>query len=336
MKGLFISVIFLVCLALSASAETLYLTFVPKNPAESIEQKDISLKIDKTDMPVADFFKVDTAQRTPLILLHPAGRRHYIFLYDLVNSKPEEILAARKKTVEILQKVGKEDLVAFAGISRKSRLVFYGNFTADNDKWLWSLNMIGRETPAGLLQGPDGNFYSAQFSATHTPVEMLSDEVFLKNVQAFAPDDKKKQESRSAYVQGLVELAYALSTVKGRKDIILFSPGFDTKDITLNLDQVQAPAAEAAPDVPEHQEFEDVVSGQSGAGQEEEAPVRRPRQSGRGVNFITDLLEAADAHVFAYCSAENEFYKDLFEKTGGLYFNPAAGVSGDADQIVAS
>ena len=137
---------------------------------------------------------VDVSNRTPEMLSHPAGRRQYLLLFDLLHSKPEEMVQARNFTTTFLEKVGKDDLVAVAAIGKKTGLRFLSGFTTDRNKINAGLNFIGVEKLDGVLQGPDGNLYSLQFTPQAHSVALIPEDKFVGNVTLAigSADDKKK------------------------------------------------------------------------------------------------------------------------------------------------
>jgi hypothetical protein len=330
----FVSLLLPFYFSLQGEAENVYLTFVAKDGGTSLQKSDVSLKIDNENVPVTEFFFVDIASPTPAILSHLAGRRQYIFLFDLIFNKPEDLLLARKATEIFLARVGKEDLVAIAGISRKGGLKFFANFTKDRSKWISGLNAIGNDRPVGMIEGPEGSYYPANYSPKQTTAKLIPEEQFLEQCKSFAPDEKKKEENRSSFLQGMVQLSFALSTVKGRKNLILFSPGFETKGIIVSLNPIQQPPAPSGENAAEEHETLEDITRPGGQGPAEPTPLQRRKQGGTEV--IVELLEGSDCHVSVNQMAgeDNNFYKDLAVKTGGTIWKKGVDVNAVADQIV--
>ena len=138
-------------------AEIMYVTVVDSDASASPQKSDIALKIDKKDAAVTEFAVVDTAARSAEMLSHPAGRRQYFLLYDLLHSQPEDIVTARKTTETFLAKLGKDDLVAIASLGQKTGFRILSGLTTDRNKINTGLNLLGIEKIEGMVQGPDGN-----------------------------------------------------------------------------------------------------------------------------------------------------------------------------------
>lgn len=232
-------ILFIFCLlfglSLLAQADPRYITIVDSAAAK---KENVAIKLDKKDVAISDFIVVDTSNRTPEILSHPGGRRQYLLLFDLLNSKPENIVEARKITSVFLEKLGSNDLVAVAEIGKKTGLRLLSGFTTDRNKINAGLNAIGLEKIDGVVQGPDGNLYALQFSPQSQTVALIPEDKFLANVTAgIAVDEKNKVDPGSLFVTAFSDLTYSLASVDGRKNIILFSPGFDTKGAKIEVSE---------------------------------------------------------------------------------------------------
>ncbi|HEY7160465.1 MAG TPA: hypothetical protein VH815_04365, partial [Acidobacteriota bacterium] len=206
-------ILFIICSlfawSLIAQADQMYITVIDSAAAK---KEDIALKMDKKDVAISDFVAVDTASRTPEILSHPGGRRQYLLLFDLLNSKPENIVEARKITTVFLDKLGKDELVAVAEIGLKTGMRLLSGFTTDRNKTNAGLNAIGLEKIDGVVQGPDGNLYALQFGPESQTVALIPEDKFLANVTAgMAVDPKKKMDPGSMFITAFSDLAYSLA-----------------------------------------------------------------------------------------------------------------------------
>src|SRR5262245_825524 len=203
-------ILFIICslfaFSLIAQADPMFITIVDSAAAK---KEDVAIKLDKKDVAISDFVAVDTANRTPEILSHPGGRRQYLLLFDLLNSKPENMVEARKITTAFLDKLGPDDLVAVAEIGMKTGMRLLSGFTTDRNKTNAGLNAIGLEKIDGVVQGPDGNLYSLQFGPQSQTVALIPEDKFLANVTAgMAADDKKKIDPGSRFVTAFSDLTY--------------------------------------------------------------------------------------------------------------------------------
>lgn len=298
-----------------------YFTFTS---AETIEPGAVSVEIDGQPVNIVDFFHVDAADNSGF-LTNPAGRRQIVILFDLIFSSQQDLLSARKITLDLIQKAGKDDLISIAGISIRG-LVIYCAPTTDRSQIIAGLNAIGLDKVAGMTAGPEGNFYSAKFSSEDQGApEPLNDQAFVQNLKPFGLGEKRKQDHAFILVQGLVDFAHALCGLQGRKTLLFFSAGFETKGISLNLDLEQrrgeSKTAIAQNDsepasldtiTNSFRNIEDVAK--------QGPSVRHSRET--GVEIIPELYDGTDSHLFVVNSSqqENGFLKSLAEKTGGTYF----------------
>src|SRR5262245_55193412 len=82
------------------------------------------------------------------------------------------------------------------------------------------------------------NFYTANFSPSPPEIQLLSDDAFLANLKAYTVPDKAKPAMAPLFVQSFVDLASLLSTIDGRKNLIIFSPGTDVKGLNVDLKEI--------------------------------------------------------------------------------------------------
>src|SRR4026209_1075404 len=108
--------LFILFLCSFAWSEEMYTTFVSES---TFSKSELCLKLDEKDVPIDDFLQIDTASRQPDLLTHPAARRQYILLIDLLYLSPSQVLEARKLVQNFLEQIPKEDLIALAGITNE-------------------------------------------------------------------------------------------------------------------------------------------------------------------------------------------------------------------------
>ena len=206
-----------------------------------------------------------------------------------------------------LEKVGNDDLVSVAGISRKNGLRFYCTFTIDRNKIIVGLNALGKETSPDWMEGPEGYFYSTKFSSDCGRSIAFAGRRFFAASEISCPRDPKKNDPRPAFVQGIVDLSFYLSNVDGRKNILLFSPGFNTEGIKRSSSDIEVP--------------ELVMSETSEEEQLEQQRQQADRSQGPSfdVERVPEFVAGSDSHVHVFTKAENEFYRILADSTGGVY-----------------
>ncbi len=311
-------------------SETIYLTFAKKDPAQNLSKENVSLRISDKAISLTEFFQVDTQKRSPEILSHPAGRRHYFIVVDLLYLNATQALEVRKLVQEFVAQVPKEDLIALGAINNEDGLRFYSGLTADRTKLISGWNAMGKIAISGMMEGPEGNLYSSKFSSDIVPTQLLPDQEFVTNLKTFAVSEKAKEEFAPLYVQSFVDLVSLFSTVPGRKHLILFSAGTDVKGLRVNLKEMSEKEPETKEsdnerqrrEEPEAKTLREIIQQ---AQRTRESMVKEGPQAKRSrdsdANVVSRLLDGTggDVHVFHPEGVENNFLKDLAQKTKGSY-----------------
>src|SRR5687767_10183388 len=91
--------LFFIALSIVASlcsGETVYLTFPGNNSAEKVLKEDLQLRIREKEIAITELLQVNTASRDYNILSHPAGRRQYFIVVDLLYLNASQALEVRK------------------------------------------------------------------------------------------------------------------------------------------------------------------------------------------------------------------------------------------------
>jgi len=231
---------------------------------ESFEVFEGRRRQEIVDFEVVDLSMATTPSGRPVSVAEtvaPAGRRHFLLLFDLTNSEPPALQRARRAASElVLDSLHPTDLVAVAtwSYTKGPRLLL--GFTSDRpqvDAAIASLGVVDlRNTtpdPLGLIvQGIDGAApvtTSALTGASRGDIEAA----FEENMRDFAATERAAaRQVRTAeidsFTQGLGTLANLMGSLDGRKHVVLLSQGFDSSmvvgssDASL-LDQSNAAAA---------------------------------------------------------------------------------------------
>ncbi len=318
---IFFSFLFLCSIA---SSETMYLTFVSKESKGALAQSEVSFRMDDAEVPLTEFLHVDTTARDANVLAHPVGRRQYVLLIDFLNLTPSQVLEIRKLAQDFVAQVPKEDLIALAGITNEDGLRFFSGFTADRSKLITGWNAMGKVVLSGMMEGPDGNLYSSTFSSDPVPPALLSDEEFLANLKTYEVDPKTREELSPLFIQAFVDLASLLSTIQGRKNVILFSPGTDVKGLRVDLKEMKKEEKEEEGEDAraDHKTLREITQlGPRDLEKMAKQGLQTKRSRDNDANVVSRLIEGTDGHVHIFnpSSEDNGFLKDLAEKTIGSY-----------------
>lgn len=176
--------------------------------------------------------------------LRSGARRHFLFLFDLSFASPTSIVRARLAARDfVLSSLHPTDLAAVATYSIEHGPKLVVTFTPDRAQIARAIDTLGfrrnfdarRTDPLRFLVDPPstsntGIFGQGEAADLKAQQEQALFE-FLQNV-AFAAEriERSIEIARlSAYSRALGDAAKALNSVKGRKHVIFFSEGFDSR-----------------------------------------------------------------------------------------------------------
>lgn len=188
-------------------------------------------------VPVAAFLAVDTASpalpgtsaTTPAAVA--ASRRQFLFLFDLTFSTPAGLTRAREASVSFLrQGLGPNDLVAVATFHPTGPKLLLG-FTTDHAQAARAIATLGAvpgerplRDPLGLALDLDILLTDPTGSLGIVPEDPLWRDQLLQQVRA---NRRAYTQRATSYVAALTGLGELLGTLQGRKQVVLFSAGFD-------------------------------------------------------------------------------------------------------------
>lgn len=184
--------------------------------------------------------------------LPPAARRRFLLLFDLSFSSPTAILRARLAARDfVLHSLGPQDLAAVATYSLESGPKLVVTFTPDRGQLARGIDTLGyrqandqvKTDPLRFMIGAPA---SEQFGTaamdigkpgerdTHLELQQQKEQALYDYLQAIAfaaaKSDRSYEVSRiTGYSRSLGEVAKVLNSVQGRKQILFFSEGFDSR-----------------------------------------------------------------------------------------------------------
>ena len=181
----------------------------------------------------------------PLENLPAGARRHFLFLFDLSFSSPTSILKARLAARDlVLNALHPTDLAAVATYSLETGPKLLVTFTPDRAQLARAIDTLGyrealdarRVDPLRFIidpptNGATGNSFTMSEGTDLRQQRDQAIKEYLKSL-AFAAEraERSFEVGRiSAYSRSLGEMARTLDSVKGRKHVILFSEGFDSR-----------------------------------------------------------------------------------------------------------
>jgi VWFA-related protein len=177
--------------------------------------------------------------------LRPAARRHFLLLFDLSFSTPSSILKARMAARDfVLNSLAPSDLAAVATYSLQTGPKLIVTFTPDRAQLARAVETLGYHQsfdsriphePLGfLLESPDTALLSQSTGHTESPVRGQLDQAIYDYLQSIALAAEKQERDFqmgrvTGYARALGQMAKTLSAVQGRKQVIFFSEGFDSR-----------------------------------------------------------------------------------------------------------
>lgn len=175
-----------------------------------------------------------------------SARRHFLLLFDLSYSNPTAILKARLAAREfLLNSLHPHDVAAVATFSaqRGPRLVVA--FTPDRAQLARAIDTLGLRTSIDptverdplhlVVETPgSGTELTRAEDSLRDAVRAQRDQAMLDNIRAITMAAEQSERTFAAaritgFTRALSEMAKALNAVNGRKQVIYFSEGFDSK-----------------------------------------------------------------------------------------------------------
>ncbi|MEO5761818.1 MAG: VWA domain-containing protein [Vicinamibacteria bacterium] len=206
---------------------------------------------------IDSFVAVSSGQQTgsSVEATSSAMRRQFLFLFDLDFSRPINLEKSRRAAKQfILKSLSPGDLVAVATVNPVGFKALL-NFTTDRAQAVSAIDGLGLGG-AGRQRDPLGLLYDAglaqdlagatdQTGGSGRGQEILADELRDQAIQLVGGDRRLYARHVEQFLGGFQSLARTLDTIKGRKQIILFSEGFSSAVLqgAAGLDRAQSSSA---------------------------------------------------------------------------------------------
>jgi VWFA-related protein len=215
-------------------------------PISGLSASDFEVEDDGTRQTILSVDVIDLKRKEetagPAEPTPAAGRRHFLLLFDLTFSKPNQIVRAREAAVRFLESaMDPDDLAAIAtsSVDKGTRLLV--TFTPDRRQLIAAIRSVGlprAEVPLidpllfafvlpgdPLLSRPQSGESARPDSRAQGVIDPSLARVFT--VMAQKADDQFAIDQVERHLSEVDSLAFALNSVEGRKTIIYFSEGFN-------------------------------------------------------------------------------------------------------------
>jgi VWFA-related protein len=220
----------------------LYVVDKEGNPVIDLKPEEITLTENGKKQKITHFVLVqnDSPQIASLVREYPAARRQFLLFFDFAFATPARIVQARKASLDFIEKkILPTDLVAVATYSPMGGLKILANFSSDREQLFHIIDTLGLIEPRQRMNGPAGFSFPTfaqtpqDFMAGGGRADTMGDADFRELLQQTKKQTERIYKGRVAdFVGELNKLSIALNTIQGRKHIIYFSEGFDSKVLT--------------------------------------------------------------------------------------------------------
>lgn len=216
-----------------------YVTDKSGNPVYDLKIEDFMLFVDGSERKITyfNFIRNDDPQVNSLLRQFPAARRHFLLFFDLSFITPKGILNARKYALNFVkEKVQPYDLVSVVIFSGYSGLKVVANFTNDKNWLKKSIETLGLSKATQRMRETTGFNIGAFINTQEDNQDKrnLSEDKFQEYLSdILEKPGRYNEKGYSIHVSNLLDqlknLGNALDVIQGRKHVIFFSEGFDSR-----------------------------------------------------------------------------------------------------------
>ena len=209
-------------------------------PVRGLTAADFELTDDGKKVPITGF---DVMELSKLVAdtsrpLPPAAYRNFLLLFDLSNSSPGNIARAQTAAREFVTKhIGRRDLVAVATFGAEHGMALLTSFTSDRELLDYAIRTLGAPKyfkvadPLRIATPSTSGSQPGQVRNNGTEAAGVALEELQKEMNTFSQtrhDEEQRTRLRGEFRQ-FSGVARALDKLKGQKQLILLSEGFDPK-----------------------------------------------------------------------------------------------------------
>ena len=222
-------------------------------PVRGLQAADFTLLADGHPQAIVGFDAIDLAESSLEPGAFPtAARRRFLLLFDLSFSRPRSIVGARRAAADfVTRQIGPDDLAAVATYSLESGFRLLVSFSSDRGQLAHAIETLGVDArreptdPLGLSFEPRSAAVISEVqrdteaSRNETMAGALMDSLEAMTALQKVQSDEYARSRVRTMISSFAELAHALDSVEGRKDIVLMSEGFQSRLLVGTTETVQ-------------------------------------------------------------------------------------------------
>lgn len=211
-------------------------------PIRGLTREDFSLSADGRPQTIVGFDAIDLADSTVEPgSFPPAARRRFLLLFDLSFSRPRSIVGARRAARDfVTRQIGPGDLAAVATYSVETGFRLLVTFSSDRAQLARAIETLGVDAkhepldPLAFYFEPRAVALAtlergAKAGRNETTIAALVDSLETINALQKQQSDEYARGRVQSMISSFGELARALDSVDGRKDVVLLSEGFESR-----------------------------------------------------------------------------------------------------------
>ncbi|HJX28219.1 MAG TPA: VWA domain-containing protein [Thermoanaerobaculia bacterium] len=286
--------------------------------------------------------------------LGSSARRNFLLLFDLSFATPTAILKARLAARDfLLESLHPSDLAAVATYSLETGPKLVLNFTPDRAQLARAIDTLGlrhvmdardRDPLRFIITQEDDVAAATSSGGTGSGPEVAAqrDQALSEQLQSLAFQTNQSQRafevSRiSAYTRSLGEMARSLNAVDGRKHVLFFSEGFDSRLLVGNNTQSTDAETDNANAIQGRIQFVDNDARYGNTGLQRD--VGRMLEEFRRADCVIQAVDVgglrnnADATGKASTNGQESLFY-LANETGGELFKDANDLGGQLDRVL--
>lgn len=225
--------------AITVVSVPVFVTSGTRGAVRGLTAADFEVLDDGRPMKLVGFREIDAVSTEPELLRDsPAARRQFLLLFDLSFSGVNGLVRSRGAALDFIDRMAPMDLAAVATFSANHGLKLLVGFTADRVQLKRAVNTLGvlqldrRADPLGLaydLTDLGGAFADVAPEDTNGPV---TDAIRAIQIRFERAQEAAYRQRILALLDSLAQLAKALDSVRGRKQVVFLSSGFDPAVLT--------------------------------------------------------------------------------------------------------